>query len=84
MKHLLIILIALLSFSVTSDAQTKVTERIAVPNEAKDTLYVISNMSEMMKGMWNDPSFAKEKPVIIPVKSKQLTHLVNLYAIKKD
>lgn len=77
MKRLLFLLTITLTLSLSANSQTLVedvenkpsTGRIAIPNEAKDTLYIQSNMYSMIVSMWNKPEYEAEKPVFVPVRS---------------
>ena len=96
MKHLLIILITLLSVNVSIEAQitksdvtwststTNQSGRIAIPNEKRDTLYVVTNMAEMFTTIWEDPKLNKERPVIIAVKPTHIDRLVAMYKHTTD
>jgi len=70
MKQLLFAI--LLTFGLTAIAQDTInlrpnTERIAILNDTKDTLYVVSEMYEMVLVMWEYPKYDLERPTIVPV-----------------
>ena len=74
MKRLLFLFSILLTFSLTASGQDTTdtkpySERIAVLNDTRDTLYVVTNMYSMMLGMWDKPEYDLERPVIIPVRT---------------
>lgn len=74
MKRLLFLLTITLTLSLTATSQeanqdTNPSGRIAIPNQAKDTLYIVQPMYGMVVSMWNKPEYEAEKPVFIPVRS---------------
>lgn len=71
MKRLILIFTFLIALSANSQLDTTQKPRIAVPNETKDTLYVIVSMYDMFILMWENPTITDTKPVIISVSSLQ-------------
>lgn len=80
----LVTFIVFLGISSISLGQDQSQKRIAIPNNSKDTLYVINSMASTYRILWQTIE-SNSKPVIIPVKTLP-DHLIHqpLISTKKD
>lgn len=67
MKKVLFTL-SLIALTISVTAQTQ-SDRIACPNQTKDTLFVITPMVKLFRTVWAESNVVELKPVIIQVDS---------------
>ena len=68
MKKLTLLSILIIGLTISATSQTQVSDRFACPNENRDTLFVMSDMFNIMTSLWNEPCNIKDKPMIVSVK----------------
>lgn len=69
MKKLICLLIILFTLNGVGQCLSDDTNRVAVPNTNKDTLYVVVDMYMTFKILWDASEFDGVRPTIIPVPS---------------